>query len=258
MAKSLPDQITDFFVALIFTGAIPAGHKLPPERKLADELEVDRTSLRSALRTLSNMNLTQSLQGSGITVLDYREHAELSFAEHICQIEELEIGSEWLLAASEFIMTVFPSMINRAFTRASPEAIETLRELLTTQLQEAKLGATNIQLAQMEVDIQKHMATLTENPFFMLHRNNMLNLHMLLMSILFESVDPINYLESQLTIVNDIASQSKSVAEAEVLYAEALGNATKPIEEKLKQLPVKSRLRTSPLKHKPRKLSLKS
>ena len=70
-AKTLPDQITDLLIALIFTEKLKAGDKLPPERQLAEYLGVDRTSLRMALRTLTRMNVIHALQGSGIRVLDY-------------------------------------------------------------------------------------------------------------------------------------------------------------------------------------------
>ena len=72
--KTLPDQIADLLIALVFTEKLTAGNKLPPERQLAEYLGVDRTSLRIALKILTRMNVVHTLQGSGITVLDYKVH----------------------------------------------------------------------------------------------------------------------------------------------------------------------------------------
>ena len=69
--KTLPDQVADYLIARIFIGELKPGDKLPAERQLADQLGVDRTSLRMALRHLSRLGLLRSVHGSGITIEDY-------------------------------------------------------------------------------------------------------------------------------------------------------------------------------------------
>ena len=69
-AQTRPDEIVDELIARIFLGEIKAGEQLQPGRALAEELGVDRTSLRIALRQLTRMHVIRPLQGSGITVLD--------------------------------------------------------------------------------------------------------------------------------------------------------------------------------------------
>ena len=63
------------FVSLrqaILEGRYPAGERLPPERRLAEELGVGRVTVRSALARLSASNLLSVRQGSGYVVQDYR------------------------------------------------------------------------------------------------------------------------------------------------------------------------------------------
>ncbi len=55
----------------ILARRIPAGDRLPPERALAAELGVNRTTLRAALRELEVAGLVQVRHGSGYAVRDF-------------------------------------------------------------------------------------------------------------------------------------------------------------------------------------------
>lgn len=50
---------------LILSGRLKSGEKLPPERELAEQLEVSRTSIREALRALEMMGFLESKVGTG-------------------------------------------------------------------------------------------------------------------------------------------------------------------------------------------------
>lgn len=50
---------------MIETGKLKVGDRLPAERDLAAQLGIGRNSTREALRTLENMGVTRSIQGSG-------------------------------------------------------------------------------------------------------------------------------------------------------------------------------------------------
>jgi len=60
VAEQLRDAILD--------GRFPAGSKLPPERELAIEFEVNRTSVRDAMKVLEGLNLVRVRHGGGATV----------------------------------------------------------------------------------------------------------------------------------------------------------------------------------------------
>lgn len=57
----IADQIKD----LIRRGVFPEGSQLPPERELAEQLEVSRASLREALSALQILGLVESRPGQG-------------------------------------------------------------------------------------------------------------------------------------------------------------------------------------------------
>ena len=60
IAEQLRDAILD--------GRFPAGSKLPPERELATEFKVNRTSIRDAVKVLEGLSLIRVRQGDGATV----------------------------------------------------------------------------------------------------------------------------------------------------------------------------------------------
>src|SRR5262245_23648563 len=70
--KGSPERLADTLMLRIFRGDFPPGRRLPPERQLAADLGVDRTTLRMAVKQLGRMGLVVARHGSGIVVSDYR------------------------------------------------------------------------------------------------------------------------------------------------------------------------------------------
>ena len=62
--EAVADQLRD----AILDGRFAAGQKLPPERELAAEFRVNRTSVREAIKVLEGLGLVQVRQGDGVTV----------------------------------------------------------------------------------------------------------------------------------------------------------------------------------------------
>lgn len=59
------EKTVSHIIDMIKTGELTIGSKLPSERNLAIELGISRNSIREALRTLENMGVIESRQGSG-------------------------------------------------------------------------------------------------------------------------------------------------------------------------------------------------
>jgi len=69
-----PPKVSDAIVSqieqLILEGVLKPGERLPPERELAQQLNVSRPSLREAMTTLKSRGLLQSRRGGGNYVMD--------------------------------------------------------------------------------------------------------------------------------------------------------------------------------------------
>jgi GntR family transcriptional repressor for pyruvate dehydrogenase complex len=63
--KRIYEEVVEMIVRRIRSGALAVGQKLPPERVLAEEMGVSRTSLREALRALESMGYIYSVTGGG-------------------------------------------------------------------------------------------------------------------------------------------------------------------------------------------------
>src|SRR5260370_35137725 len=61
VSESVGTQIRE----AIFSGKLEPGHKLPPEREMAEQFETRRVALREALRSLEQEGMIEIKPGSG-------------------------------------------------------------------------------------------------------------------------------------------------------------------------------------------------
>src|SRR5688572_15849348 len=66
--RRLHEDVAEQLRDAILDGRFPAGRKLPPERDLAVEFSVNRTSVREAIKVLEGLGLVTVRQGDGATV----------------------------------------------------------------------------------------------------------------------------------------------------------------------------------------------
>jgi len=79
----LHQEIVEQMKDRIIRGDLRPGTRLPPERELAEQLGVNRTTVREALHKLESMGLLQIKHGSGIFVKDFLESGSLELARHL-------------------------------------------------------------------------------------------------------------------------------------------------------------------------------
>src|SRR6202022_27378 len=77
------EEIVQQLRGLILRGEYAVGDKLPPERKLAEELGVNRASLREAIKSLEHLGLVKTRQGDGTRVLDFMQTAGVELVSHL-------------------------------------------------------------------------------------------------------------------------------------------------------------------------------
>ena len=79
----LHEEIVEQLKDRIVGGDLPPGSRLQPERELADQLAVNRTTVREALHKLESMGLVEIKHGSGIFVKDFLDSGSLELARHL-------------------------------------------------------------------------------------------------------------------------------------------------------------------------------
>lgn len=63
------ERVAERLLAMIASGALAPGHRLPGERQLAEEMGVSRVSVRAALQSLKTQGFLSAVQGGGTRVI---------------------------------------------------------------------------------------------------------------------------------------------------------------------------------------------
>jgi GntR family transcriptional repressor for pyruvate dehydrogenase complex len=118
------DLAADHLRGAILDGTWSAGDKLPAERRLAVELGISRLTLRAAISRLEGEGLVRAKQGSGVTVLDYREQAGVALLPHLLERGDLALVRPLL----QLRRTLAAEAVAVACERASPADITALTQ----------------------------------------------------------------------------------------------------------------------------------
>lgn len=130
--ESVAEQLRD----AILDGRLRAGQKLPPERELALKFEVNRTSVREAIKVLEGLKLVSVRQGDGATVLPLSEASLSILPAMIYHGGRLDAAA--LVEVAEVIMPLFFEMARLGIERARPSHLAALRELRAIIADEAR------------------------------------------------------------------------------------------------------------------------
>ena len=128
--RGSPERLADDLLVRILRGDYPPGTRLPPERQLAIELGVDRTTLRMAVKQLGRMNLITAHHGSGIEVNDFRERGGLDVLAALFSFEELPLEGSFIVEALDFWLEMFSLTAAKAVVRMSLEDLGKLERLI--------------------------------------------------------------------------------------------------------------------------------
>lgn len=153
--KSLPDELADHLIALIYVGELAPGRKLPSERLLVDILDVDRTSLRLALAQLNRMRLIEVRPRSGLVVKDFRAFAGLDFYASVLSNPGLFPGTAIVIESIEIWLAMVPALMPTFRRTAKLEAIERVEAIARQQLELFESDAPRDEIIALELEIQE-------------------------------------------------------------------------------------------------------
>jgi GntR family transcriptional repressor for pyruvate dehydrogenase complex len=245
--KTLPDQITDLLIALVFVGKLLPGDKLPPERQLAEHLGVDRTSLRMALKTLTRMNIINTIQGSGIRVLDYKVDGGLDFLANLYQINELELGGDLLLAGLEMFNRAIPSAIKMSIEKSVEEFQAEILSIIHKMYQSMEQGLDIRELARLDVQLVDNLLSSTGNIFMQLAGGSSRQIRIALTEKSYELIDVKKHLDWLVNMMMRIASGMLAMDDMVREYNQYMDDTSEPLKQYLMTLPTGPKLKASPL-----------
>jgi len=141
--QRLDEQIAASIVDAILDGAFAPGTTLPPERELAEQLGVNRTSLRQGLARVAQMGLIEARHGSGNVVRDPGSLTHPAVVEALVR----KLGPSFLVELLE-VRVAFGTIVGGlAAERATDDDVAALRAALDA----ARTTATSA--ARQEADL---------------------------------------------------------------------------------------------------------
>ena len=137
--RRLYEDIVQEFSSLIRQGVLKPGERLPSERVLADQLQVSRSSVREALRSLELQGLVISKRGSGTFInTDNLESMVALLAS------TLTSGADTLKHIFEMRHMLEPQIAALAAQRANKQEVAELESILEDQVKEIADGGTGV------------------------------------------------------------------------------------------------------------------
>lgn len=143
LARSrLHEEIVTIIQKQIMSGKVAPGDKLPTERDLAQTFNVNRATVREALRKLENLDLVEIRHGDGLYAKDFLESGNLDLIKVAFNANGNEKILLNILEARRYIV---PQIAYVAAQRRTG-----------TDLEEMKRAAFEADLSMLERDIKVH------------------------------------------------------------------------------------------------------
>lgn len=122
---------------LIRSGEIVPGGRLPSERQLADEFGLSRSSVREAIRALSEQGVLESRRGAGTYLVPVSGTTLLRRLSHAAQGQNSRVSQVF-----EFRRMLEPQLMRKAVANATEEQLELLRGAVRRQEMDIQTGGT--------------------------------------------------------------------------------------------------------------------
>ena len=128
--RRLHEDVAEQLRDAILDGRFPTGRRLPPERELAAEFRVNRTSVREAIKVLENAGLVTVRQGDGATVQPLVDATLDTLGAMIFHGGQIDLAL--LEEMREVIMPLLFDMGRLAIERRKPADLDRFRALRAT------------------------------------------------------------------------------------------------------------------------------
>jgi GntR family transcriptional repressor for pyruvate dehydrogenase complex len=138
----LHEEIVSVIQKKIMNGSIAPGFKLPPEREMAETFNVNRATVREALRKLENLDLVEIRHGDGLYVKNYLESGNFDLIKAALNMDESKDIISNILEARGFVV---PQIAYMAAQRRT-----------TADLNELKQVVSKADMTMLERDIKVH------------------------------------------------------------------------------------------------------
>jgi GntR family transcriptional regulator, transcriptional repressor for pyruvate dehydrogenase complex len=151
----------------ILVGALAPGEQLPNERDLADTFEVNRTSVREAVKRLEFLELVEVRHGLGTFVKGVSESSSLEVIEALLR-DPRTVTRDLLRQILEFRRHITLQVVELAARHRTDEQLERARALLSKERAE---GMNPTRALALDVELNRLLGEATGNLMYQLVSN---------------------------------------------------------------------------------------
>jgi GntR family transcriptional repressor for pyruvate dehydrogenase complex len=154
------EAVADQIRQAIFSGLLTTGHKLPPEREMAERFQTSRVALREALRALEKEGMITIKRGSGggAFVSDF-DNALRALLDSLSTV--VKLGQAKSAHLTEVRAILEPEITRLATLRATPENLKAIEAVVLAQEQELKSGELS---RKLDMEFHRRVAEAANNP----------------------------------------------------------------------------------------------
>jgi DNA-binding FadR family transcriptional regulator len=162
--KNVAERIASTLRSAIVKGRLKPGDALPSERELAERYEVNRSSIREAMKRLEAWGLVTIRHGGATRVTEFLMNAGLSVLPELLEAGG-ELGTSVLADLHELRGLLLGFCAERAAQRADPASVARLDEL-ARRLAEPRLKPAEAQA--LDYDFFEQLVLITGNQLLLL------------------------------------------------------------------------------------------
>lgn len=129
-APSVVDVVYQQLRDSILSGELPVGEVLPGERRLCEDLGVNRGALREALKRLEQDQLILIQQGESTRVLDFRRTAHIDLLVQLLVRRSGELDPDVVRSVGELRASINPDIARLAAHRQGPARADEIRQAI--------------------------------------------------------------------------------------------------------------------------------
>ncbi len=133
------------------SGTIAPGEKLPTERELAETFDVNRATVREALRKLENLDLVEIRHGDGLYVKNYLESGNFDLIKSALHTNG---SGETVINILEARRYIVPQIAYIAAEKRTPEDLDELKTVVF---------GSNLDMLEKDIRVHQLIARSTHN-----------------------------------------------------------------------------------------------
>jgi GntR family transcriptional repressor for pyruvate dehydrogenase complex len=158
--QRVSDSVSNQIKQAIFSGQLEPGHKLPPEREMAEQFATSRVALREALRGLEQEGMIEIRRGfgGGAFVADF-DNALRALADSLNTVVKLGQAKSGHL--TEVRSMLEPHMARLAAARATDDDLRAMQAVVEAQEEEVASGVLS---RKFDMEFHRAVAGACHNP----------------------------------------------------------------------------------------------